>query len=370
MLDNYDIEPIHTLITKFPDRITKTSVAGEAKIKIKPADYGDKTGSSLSGDTWEESILSINGIDLYTINDCVIHKKNQILTLDNYCINETLFHFPFHEYEGHLIKTENNLRKCVADEVINVENAYCTSGGTESNYYHWVMFYVAKISSVFMAKAHDANLSSPPTIILPYAENDNFRNLALRALKLLNYPYLLMGKNTTICAKKVFFPVNFNSMGLDPHPYMKSLFIKIRDNLIGFNYIPTRKIYINRHDALYRKVLNEPEIIDTLQHMGYESISLSDRTINEQIEIFASATHIVSPHGAGLTNILFCNSSVKILELSNSNWCYRRLSLMLGIDYGHIGMEISSDSGLAHNDKSFYMNIETLKAAIVCMEKS
>ena len=69
---------------------------------------------------------------------------------------------------------------------------------------------------------------------------------------------------------------------------------------------PYRLIYITRKDALYRKIVNEKEIEDYLREIGFEIIQMSELPFLEHVKICAEAKIVVGPHGAGLSNIVFC----------------------------------------------------------------
>jgi capsular polysaccharide biosynthesis protein len=70
---------------------------------------------------------------------------------------------------------------------------------------------------------------------------------------------------------------------------------------------------------------------------GWETITLDKLSIKEQVKIFAEATHIVAPHGAGLTNLLWCNPKTKIYELTHQEFLekkvYPTLSKHLGLEH-------------------------------------
>ena len=62
--------------------------------------------------------------------------------------------------------------------------------------------------------------------------------------------------------------------------------------------------------------LNHPNIVR--YHMSWlETIDLDKLNIIDQAQTFAEATHIVSPHGAGLTNLLWCEPGTKVIELTH-----------------------------------------------------
>lgn len=92
---------------------------------------------------------------------------------------------------------------------------------------------------------------------------------------------------------------------------------------------PFRKIYISRKFARRRHLVNEAEWMPRLEREGFENVYLENLTIPEQIQLFQETSHIVAPHGAGLTNIVFTHPSTRILEIrpvrNSGQFCYEKL---------------------------------------------
>ena len=77
-----------------------------------------------------------------------------------------------------------------------------------------------------------------------------------------------------------------------------------------------RLIYIPRADAgVNRKVLNEDELIEALKEYGFDIRFLSHTTVPEEAEFFNSAKLVLSAHGSGLTNLVFCEPGTIVIEL-------------------------------------------------------
>ncbi|NER38457.1 MAG: DUF563 domain-containing protein [Oscillatoria sp. SIO1A7] len=99
------------------------------------------------------------------------------------------------------------------------------------------------------------------------------------------------------------------------------------------------RIYISRKSASYRRVVNEDEIISVLRKFGFVAIALENLSFREQVALLAAAKVIVSPHGAGLTNLVFCNPGAKVIEIfarvavSANYWL---LSNMVELDYYYL----------------------------------
>jgi len=113
-------------------------------------------------------------------------------------------------------------------------------------------------------------------------------------------------------------------------------------------------IYISRRKAKSRRLLNEDTIIDFITEHGFGVFELETMTFQEQVSLFHSAQVVIAPHGAGLTNLVFCNPGTKVIEMFSPqyvNGCYWALSNHLELDYhyllgeGERPLEDSSHSG-------------------------
>ncbi len=124
---------------------------------------------------------------------------------------------------------------------------------------------------------------------------------------------------------------------------------------------PHRLIYISRKDALYRKIVNEKNVEDYLRSVGFEIIQMSELSFLEQVRTCAEAKIVVAPHGAGLSNIIFCQNA-KILEMfspSYINGSYAALASYVGNEYYYLlGTDASGSSPIPWRD--FEVDLETL----------
>jgi capsular polysaccharide biosynthesis protein len=117
-----------------------------------------------------------------------------------------------------------------------------------------------------------------------------------------------------------------------------------------------RKLYISRGDATGRRVLNEADLIARLAPLGYAAVSLTGMPAARQIATFASASHIVAPHGAGLANIVFADPSTTLVEIFPASYgtaAYYVLAAGLGMTYAsYISHRISAGSRTQLDDIS------------------
>jgi capsular polysaccharide biosynthesis protein len=107
--------------------------------------------------------------------------------------------------------------------------------------------------------------------------------------------------------------------------------------LAGLNGPQRRsKLYVSRDSAIGRRVVNEVALLAALGRAGYRVMDANKVSIVEQIAAFATASHIVAPHGAGLANIVFCDPAATLIEMFPASYgtaAYYVLAAGLGMTY-------------------------------------
>jgi capsular polysaccharide biosynthesis protein len=77
------------------------------------------------------------------------------------------------------------------------------------------------------------------------------------------------------------------------------------------------RIYLSRKKRGVRGVENEAEVVALLQQYDFTVVYFEEWSIWEQIMLMHHATHFISIHGAGLSNLMFLPEGAKVLELIN-----------------------------------------------------
>jgi capsular polysaccharide biosynthesis protein len=125
------------------------------------------------------------------------------------------------------------------------------------------------------------------------------------------------------------------------------------------------RIFISREDALHRPLLNENEVFNVLEKYGFKKVKLSTLSFIEKIQLFQSAKVIVSPHGAGLTNIVFCNPATKVIELFPPTYlvpCFFIISQHMDLRYdGLVGEAVPIEESRSIHSDPIFIDIEKLK---------
>lgn len=120
----------------------------------------------------------------------------------------------------------------------------------------------------------------------------------------------------------------------------------------------SRRLFVGRGQATTRRMVNENEAAEALAaEFGFEYVTTSGMTLDDEMELFGSAEAIVSPYGAALTNVFFAPAGTRVLEIRAHDAdfpaasAFVELSRVLGHVHGVVngdwmpakGREISTD---------------------------
>lgn len=143
--------------------------------------------------------------------------------------------------------------------------------------------------------------------------------------------------------------------------WLRETFLTVRD----VSVTRKRKIFISRSLAKRRTIINEPEISSFLTGLGFEMCVLEQLSFLEQVRLFQEAGVVVSPHGSGLANLVFCRPGTKVVELfpARATDAYFRLCVDMNLTYTCLKTrEYSPRPRVSDN---FSINVGDLKEALV-----
>jgi tetratricopeptide (TPR) repeat protein/capsular polysaccharide biosynthesis protein len=133
------------------------------------------------------------------------------------------------------------------------------------------------------------------------------------------------------------------------------------------------KIYVSRARAKNRRLVNEIEVSQLLTKLGFVTVFLEEMSFLEQVKTFANAKIIVSPHGSGLTNLVFCSPHTQVVELFSPNYIrtdYWMISQQLDLQHYYIvGQNFSCSSlrNLMYQNaltEDIFVSIDALKLVL------
>ena len=118
----------------------------------------------------------------------------------------------------------------------------------------------------------------------------------------------------------------------------------LRDRLLPFGG-PSggERIFLKRRGR--RSCVNEDEVVRFLATKGFDMVEDEPRSVTAQIGIFKHAKVIVAPHGAALSNLLWCSAESHIIECFAEGYSppyYENLAAFRGMTYKCIGKTSNS----------------------------
>lgn len=196
-----------------------------------------------------------------------------------------------------------------------------------ANYFHWTLDAVPRYRLL---------ASRLKEIDLFYVDNSHqFHREWLRRLGIPDSKILAASKHAHYRPDRVILP-SFDGVSGEPSDEAIGF---VRSFMAPSNGIAGKRIFVSRVGSRRRRIVNEQDLYAILAEFGFATCRPGEMTVGEQMTLFASSSHIATPHGAALTNIVFCSPGVRIMELfspSYINPCYRNLAAVLGLSYSCI----------------------------------
>jgi len=291
-----------------------------------------------------------------------------ILTADNKLIEDLSFELVADDPKKHHVFSINDL---LVTNVTKENIAVLASCASDRNYYHWLIETLPRLDLLNRCNIHIDKY------FVPY--HHSFQIETLNILGIPDSKILKADKKTFIRAKNLIVPSLLcdytrikekNNFGQPKYIY-KWICSFLRNSLMPDNFSEEynyKRIFISRQNAAVRKIENEKEVNDFLSKYGFEKVILEDMSVIEQISLFNSAEVIVSPHGAGLANLVFCKPKCKVIELFSPNYILNFFWLLSG-NVGLVYYYLICDGGNSSNPVKENMRIninmlnETLKFA-------
>lgn len=312
-------------------------------IKVKSNDGFNSTKIKFSKESKKEyEIFEIDNARIYTDSsqNVAVIKKNKIYErlstqlIDNHLVNLD---------KNGIIKT--GTRKFIKKRIKGNVLSLIQGASAIENYGHWLLDTIPKL--LIVKKFRDLN--SFDAILMPNIKK-KFQKDSLEYFNISKSKILDGSEITHLYADRITIPghpyweINkhqFKTVANVDKDILKSvreIFLK-KDNLNESN--KNEYIFIDRSDSKFNhnKLINNFEVIEYLKKKGFSIIKLSKLSLDEQITLFNKAKIIIGSHGAGLTNIIFCKSSTKIIEIGNPNFdCYvfRNISKIQNLNYSFI----------------------------------
>ena len=230
-----------------------------------------------------------------------------------------------------------------------------------TNYFHWMFDVVIRIHLL-----RQSNLSIDKFVFsrcdLPF-QQETIQLLGISQNQIIESRFLPHIKAEKLLVPSLSSPqgknFRFPRFGCE---FLRSLFLPTGTKKISLNN--KKMIYISRKETSSRRIVNEAEVVICLEKLGFQTITLELMSVAQQASLLANSKVIVAPHGAGLTNLVFCAPGTKVIEIFHREYVinyYWLLSNVCGLEHYHlIGDEFERDFSGKPAQKDILVNLQKL----------
>ncbi|MEL6495054.1 MAG: tetratricopeptide repeat protein [Cyanobacteria bacterium J06623_7] len=269
-------------------------------------------------------------------NSWVICNALAVITPDNYLLGDLSRDYPWFlpgcPYQQ---RAEHNIFEREIPPVEQITGRVALLSGLAGHvYYHWMFDILPRLELIRRSniKFKEIDWFVVNSISKPYQQE---------TLKLLGIPeakILESDRHSHIQATELIAPSFPGYLDWVPEgtiQFLRQTFLPQNNLTVTKN----DKIYVSRAKAKNRRLVNEAAVSQLLAKYGFTTVFLEEMTVLEQVAIFAGAKTIVAPHGSGLTNLAFCASGTKVVELFSPNYIrtdYWMISQQLRLEHYYL----------------------------------
>jgi hypothetical protein len=228
------------------------------------------------------------------------------------------------------------------------------------NYYHFSMVFLPRVRHFADAPT---TLIAMPKAYLDYAFQRDLITLTYGARRIVPTPEIFRITN----------PIGrYEPFGVENVRWL-------RETIPHRARLGERKIYITRRSTMVGRhhgtVREDAAFLAFLDKHGFEAVDFGagEISVTQQIELLSGARVIMSAHGANLTNIVYAESGISVIEMLPYFWAdfaYMRISAAAGLNYfGIVCHDIDEDRRLRPDLKLLSQTLEAALDATPAREK-
>ncbi|KAA8745700.1 glycosyltransferase family 61 protein [Paenibacillus sp. UASWS1643] len=293
-----------------------TSVSPGGEDKLDPFDFGGAAEFKLPKTLETEihrylmpyTLHPQGGYIAYISNGRVWGTSGAILASDGKLIFDLSPEYDARQNRMMILEEHPALHREISQEPRHIQGtaAVLTFCGSH-NYFHWLYDVLPRLGMLRMLNIPFESLVMNPN------PHGSFVKETLAMFGVSDSAVIRTRDDLEIQADQLIVP----SLMMNSHypPWattiLRTFMLPGRDTTL---HSPVR-IFISRSKASARRIANEDEVIRRLEAYGFIPVCLEDWTISQQVQLFASAKAIVSPHGAGLANLAFCTKGTRVIEI-------------------------------------------------------
>ncbi len=176
------------------------------------------------------------------------------------------------------------------------------------NYFHWLFNCIPRVQ---LFRAAGVDLAAVDHVVVN-ANGSAYRTETLERVGVPLHRLVECHEAFHARAERVLATTNIYYAYLRPwaHEFLRDAFLPAVPPSSG-----PQRIFISRDPAHGRPIVNELECFGLLERYGFVKVRLTGMTVAEQAALFSGVSCVVSPHEAGLGNLVFCKPGTTVLEL-------------------------------------------------------
>ncbi len=245
-------------------------------------------------------------------------------------------------------------------------NVVVLAGLLNNIYFHWLFDILPRIYLLELAKINLAEVDYFLVDNRAKFQQESLIKIGINSDKILP---LSLSSPTHIQADNLIVPSYAGTIAWMPQwscHYLKNVFLD--SELVKVE--TKNRLYISRNKSSNRRLINEQEVVDFLDKYDFKVINLELLSVSEQAQLLAQSEIVISPHGSGLSNLVFCQPETKIIEIFSPNYvypCYWLVSNLVNLDYYYLVGEVIGSycfDQFIYSDSRFediYLDIDKLK---------
>ncbi|PPS43391.1 DUF563 domain-containing protein [Chroococcidiopsis sp. TS-821] len=277
---------------------------------------------------------------------------------------------PYHCQESHLEGSVAIralvIKSFLAENTPEIDTACSLINAWSQNYWHWIIDCLTRLEGI---EFYQQQTGIKPKLII----DAHPTAWQIDSLKLLGYQPedCIQWNKSRLRVKKLIissFRRHYDKVySVEAPSASRWLRERMLSNLTKTNRHFSSRIFISRRQAQGRRIINEDDVIATLANFGFVAYVLEEMNFDDEVRLFAQATMVVAPHGAGITNIIFAQN-LTLIELFGVSVspCFANLARGLGFQYGYLQC-YSPYTALRYHDSDMVVNTMQLKKLLVQM---
>ena len=186
--------------------------------------------------------------------------------------------------------------------------------GNLHNYYHWLVegLLCLDVLSRALGPASDVEILLPSSMHINAVFN---HRETLRAVGIAGHEPVEVAADLIHVREAIW--VDSDLVQSMPATFLRNFQQRVSALYAGSRTPGKRRLLVARQGPT-RTIQNIDKVESFVSKHGFDTVYLEGMSMADQILLFQSAEFVISPHGAGLANLLFCDPGTKVIELMPS----------------------------------------------------